>query len=227
MDQNPWTYLSSHTWAWHSNFIAVCQVITWHHTQITNKQKPETIYNMTPDICTPENDITPSWITPLPHLPHKPSNLLRNPNMNPSPVNLNPILPMKPLWNLEDWGVPLKEEYLLFQQGTTIFHHQMLGFLENHPELSPKVPELPDTINTFTDKALILMSTCDFWVHNDHLHFLYVEGQTRAVTRAVSVDSTATPCGKIDLNLSFWGVNTKWGVCAPHFLVYIVFNMGN
>ena len=113
--------------------------------------------------------------------------------MNPIPVNPNPIPPMKPSWNPKDRTAPLKEEYLLFQQETTIFHHCTLGFLENHPDLAPRVPELPDAIDTFTDKGLILTSACNFRVHNDHLHFLYVEGQTRAATRAASVDPTATP----------------------------------
>ena len=69
----------------------------------------------------------------------------------------------------------------------------MLGFLENHPELVPCIPELPDAIDTFTDKGLILTSACDFRVHNDHLHFLYVEGRTRTTARAASIGLAATP----------------------------------
>lgn len=113
--------------------------------------------------------------------------------MNPIPANPNPIPPLKPSWNPKDRTAPLKEEYLQFQQETTIFHHRTLGFLENHPELAPQVPDLPDAIDTFTDKGLILTSACDFRVHNDHLHFLYVEGQARATARAASIDPTATP----------------------------------
>ena len=101
--------------------------------------------------------------------------------------------PMKPLWNPKDRTAPLKEEYLLFVQETTLFHFRTTGFLENHPELAPRIHALPDAIDTFTDKALILSSACDFRVHNDHLHFLYVEGQTRTIARAVSIGLAATP----------------------------------
>src|SRR5882757_5357926 len=113
--------------------------------------------------------------------------------MNPNPANLNPVPPMKPSWNPKDRTAPLKEEYLLFQQETTIFHHRMIGFLENHPELAAHVPVLPDAIDTFTDKGLITTSACDFRVHNDNLHFLYVDGQARATARAVSIDPAITP----------------------------------
>ena len=94
--------------------------------------------------------------------------------MNPIPANPIPVPlpPMKPVWNPKDRAAPLKEEYLLFQQETTIFHHRTLGFLENHPELAARVPVLPDAIDTFTDKGLITTSACDFRVHNDNLHFL-------------------------------------------------------
>ena len=121
--------------------------------------------------------------------------------MNPIPANPNPIPPLKPSWNPKDRTAPLKEEYLQFQQETTIFHHRTLGFLESCPELAPRVPELPDAIDTFTDKALILTSACDFRVHNDHLHFLYLEGQIRATARAVPIDPAATPPAPKDSRL--------------------------
>jgi hypothetical protein len=108
-------------------------------------------------------------------------------------MNPNPVPPAKPLWNPKDRAAPLKEEYLLFSHESTIFHHRTIGFLENHPELAPRVPELPDAIDTFTDKSLILSSACDFRVHNDQLYFLYVEGQTRSVARAASLEIAATP----------------------------------
>ena|SRR5258706_15259543 len=92
----------------------------------------------------------------------------------------------------------------------------MLGFLENHPELAPCVPELPDMIDTFTNKGLILTSACDFQVHNDHLHFLYVKGQTRATARAASVAPAANPnptprdsCLKATLPSTFKGTPAK------------------
>ena len=117
--------------------------------------------------------------------------------MNPNPANpnliLNPRPPTKPSWNPKDRTALLKEEYLLFQHETTIFHYRTVGFLENHPELASRLPDLPDPIDTFTDKALILTSACDFRVHNDHLLFLYVEGQAKTVSRAVSIDPAATP----------------------------------
>ena len=113
-----------------------------------------------------------------------------NPNQNPIPI---PIPPVKPSWNPKDRTAPLKEEYLLFVQETTILHYRTLGFLESYPELAPRIPALPDAIDTFTDKGLILTSTCDFRVHSDQLHFLYLEGQTRSVTRAASLELTNNP----------------------------------
>jgi len=112
--------------------------------------------------------------------------------MNPNQNQVS-APPTKPSWNLKDRTTPLKEEYLLFSHETMIFHHQTLGFLENHPELALRIPVLPDAIDAFTDKGLILASAYDFRVHNDHLHFLYTEGQTQRASRAASIDPTNTP----------------------------------
>jgi len=112
-----------------------------------------------------------------------------DPNTQPNP---NPA-PAKPTWNPRDKAALLKEEYLSFHFETTILHHRTLGFLENHPDLASRIPVLPAAIDAFTDKGVILASACDFRVHNDQLHFLYLEGQNRSVARATLAEPARAP----------------------------------
>ena len=115
-----------------------------------------------------------------------------DPNNLNAPQNPNPA-PAKPLWNPRDKAAPLKEEYLSFHFETTILHHRTLGFLENQPDLASRVLGLPPAIDAFTDKGAILASAYDLRVHNDMLHFLYIEGQNRNVAHAAHVEPAPAP----------------------------------
>ena len=134
--------------------------------------------------------------------------------MNTSPATLNPdpnpMPPMKPSWNPKDQTAPWRGIPLV-PAGN---HPPLLlndWVPQEPPRISPLYTQLPNAIDTFTNKALIFTSTCNLQVHNDHLHFLYVKGQTRTIVRAASIGLTITPNPALkDSHLKAALLSTQW-----------------
>jgi len=80
-------------------------------------------------------------------------------NVNCRPTN--PTTMMTPVllkWTLKDRAAPLKEEYLLFYWEVTQYHNQVEGTLYEFPTLASQLPDVLDTLNTFTDKVQIILA---------------------------------------------------------------------
>ena len=118
-----------------------------------------------------------------------------------------------PKWVPKDRAAPLKEEYNLFYKESTRYHTLVEGSLLNQSDLTNRLPDMPDPLESFTDKMMIAVGVSDIFAHLMQVQALYAEGeQTRAV-RAVSTvsGSAASERGgpKVSLPASFDGSSTK------------------
>jgi hypothetical protein len=106
--------------------------------------------------------------------------------MNPVPA------PVKPVWNPKDKNALLKEDYVQFYQDTLRYHYHMTGFLAHSPELHARIPALPNQLESFTDKAAILVGVADLHVHVKQLTTMHVEGVAESAARSHSLKPDPT-----------------------------------
>jgi hypothetical protein len=106
--------------------------------------------------------------------------------MNPVPA------PAKPVWNPKDKNAPLKEDYIQFYQDTLQYHYLMTGFLTHSPELHVRIPPLPNQLESFTDKAAILVGIADLCVHVEQLTTMHVKGAAKSAARSRSLEPDPT-----------------------------------
>jgi hypothetical protein len=132
--------------------------------------------------------------------------------MNPVPV------PAKPVWNPKDKNAPLKEDYVQFYQDTLRYHYLTTGFLTHSPELHTRIPPLPNQLESFTDKAAILVGVANLRVHVEQLTTMHVEGITESAARSRSLEPDPAvavaprprePCLKVALPTTFNGMTAR------------------
>jgi hypothetical protein len=132
--------------------------------------------------------------------------------MNPVPA------PAKPVWNPKDKNAPLKEDYVQFYQDTLRYHYLTTGFLTHSPELHARILLLPNQLESFTDKAAILIGVADLHMHVEQLTTMHVEGVTESTTRSCSLEPDPAiaptprprePCLKAALPTTFDGTTTR------------------
>jgi hypothetical protein len=70
-----------------------------------------------------------------------------------------------PKWTPKEKATPLKEEYLHFYQEVTRYHDRVKGNLEEFPTLTEQLPEVPESLKTFTDKIQIVVSVTELIMH--------------------------------------------------------------
>ena len=85
------------------------------------------------------------------------------------------LIPAPPEWNPKEKTSPLKEEYLLFYKETTQYHYLITGALDNHPDLAAKLPNIPDSLESFTDKTMIVVGGADLAMHIYKVLAIYAE----------------------------------------------------
>jgi hypothetical protein len=70
-------------------------------------------------------------------------------------------------------AAPLKEEYLQFYQEVTRYHNCVKGNLEEFPNLMEQLPDVPESLETFTDKIQIIISITELITHLSDIRALY------------------------------------------------------
>jgi hypothetical protein len=141
---------------------------------------------------------------------------------DPEPTNLltmNPVpAPTKPVWNPKDKNAPLKEDYVQFYQDTLRYHYLMTRFLTHSPELHTQILPLPNQLESFTDKAAILIGIADLCMHVEQLTTMHVEGiaESAARSRSLKPDPAVSvaprprePCLKAALPTTFDGMTAR------------------
>ena len=119
-----------------------------------------------------------------------------------------------PKWAPKDWAAPLKEEYLLFVKESMQYHTLVEGSLLNQPDLTDRLPDMPDQLESFTNKMMISVGVSNLFTHLMEVQALHAKGAQFCAVRAASATisgSTAIECGslKVSLPASFDGSSTK------------------
>src|SRR5258706_12285760 len=96
------------------------------------------------------------------------------------------LIPAPPEWNPKEKTSPLKEEYLLFYKETTQYHYLITGALDNHPDLAAKLPNIPDSLESFTDKTMIVVGGSVLAMHITKLLPNYTEKHPQLDSMATS-----------------------------------------
>src|SRR5258706_7276933 len=116
-----------------------------------------------------------------------------------------PIILTPPKWAPKDRATPLKEEYLQFYWEVTQYHDQVKGNLADKPDLVEQLPDVPDTLEAFTDKMAIVVAATDLLPYLSDVWSLYDKAcQKRAehTTPAATVSgSTNTEQGRLKVAL--------------------------
>ena len=102
-------------------------------------------------------------------------------------------IPDPPQWVPKDKTSPLKEEYVLFYKEASRYHHLIEGALDEHPDLAAKLPQLPESLESFTEKMLIVIGASDLTMHGykakavyDEIHRKRAEREVRSTTVSAS-----------------------------------------
>jgi len=67
------------------------------------------------------------------------------------------MTPTLPKWTLKDKAAPLKEEYLSFYREVTRYHDRVEGTLYEFPTLASQLLDIPEPLDTFTNKVQIII----------------------------------------------------------------------
>jgi len=84
-----------------------------------------------------------------------------------------------PKWAPKDKAAPLKEEYLLFFREVTRYHDRVEGNLEGFPTLASQLPNVPEALDTFTDKVQTIVGALDLIEHLSDVRALYEKAHHR------------------------------------------------
>src|SRR5258706_1285251 len=111
-----------------------------------------------------------------------------------------------PQWVLKDKTAPLKEEYMLFYKEASRFHHLIEGALDEHPDLAAKLPPLPASLDSFTEKLLIVVGASDLTTHVYKVKAVYDEihckrADARPTTGTTVSGSSATDRSRLKVAL--------------------------
>jgi hypothetical protein len=94
-----------------------------------------------------------------------------------------------PKWLPKEKAAPLKEEYLQFHQEVTRYHDHVEGNLEEFPALTEQLPDIPELLETFTDKILIIVSITKLIAHLSNVRALYDTAHRKHEDRTHSVST--------------------------------------
>jgi hypothetical protein len=189
------------------------------HLKPSNLLDPATTLLHDP-LCETEPDTESK---PEPELKSKPEPLTFERTLRtPKPMDLltmNPVpVPAKPVWNPKDKNAPLKEDYVQFYQDTLQYHYHMTSFVIHSPELHVRIPALPNQLESFTDKAAILVGVANLHVHVEQLTTMHIEGVAESAARSRSLEPDPTtaaaprprePCLKAALPTTFDGTTAR------------------
>ena len=105
------------------------------------------------------------------------------------------MMPIPPLpeWNPRDRATPLKEECQQYYQAAIQYHYRAQGYLAHYPDLLAQLPNLPATLDAFTDKGVVAAYTSDLWAHLTEVRYLYGQGDLTMMIREQSVIDVARP----------------------------------
>jgi hypothetical protein len=78
-----------------------------------------------------------------------------------------------PRWTPKEKAAPLKEEYLQFYWEVTQYHDHVEGNLEEFPNLMEQLPDVPELLETFTNKIQIIISVTELIAHLSDVRALY------------------------------------------------------
>ena len=103
-----------------------------------------------------------------------------------------PVPPL-PEWNPQDRAAPLKEECQQYYQAVIQYHYCAQGYLAHYPNLLVQLPDLPATLEVFTDKGVVAAYTSDLQAHLAEVHYLYGQGNLTMTICEQSVIDIARP----------------------------------
>ena len=103
-----------------------------------------------------------------------------------------PVPPL-PEWNPQDRAAPLKEECQQYYQAVIQYHYCAQGYLAHYPDLLAQLPDLPATLEAFTNKGVIAAYTLDLCAHLTEVHYLYSQGDLTTTIHEHSVIDVTRP----------------------------------
>jgi hypothetical protein len=131
----------------------------------------------------------------------------------------------------KDKVAPLKEEYLQFYREVTRYHDHVKGNLEEFPNLSEQLLDVPEVLKAFTDKIQIVVSISELIAHLSDIQALYDTTHRKREDHAQSISTTtgsATPehggSLKTALPTPFNGSTTKAQMFIAECNNYIALN---
>ena len=110
------------------------------------------------------------------------------------PHDTMPVPPL-PEWNPQDRAAPLKEECQQYYQAAIQYHYRAQGYLTHYPDLLVQLPDLPATLEVFTDEGVVAAYTLDLWAHLAEVRYLYGQGDLMTMICKQSVIDVARPVG--------------------------------
>jgi hypothetical protein len=78
-----------------------------------------------------------------------------------------------PKWTPKEKATPLKEEYLQFHREVTRYHSHVKENLKEFPALTKQLLDVPELLETFTNKILIIVSITELIAHLSDVRALY------------------------------------------------------
>ena len=122
-----------------------------------------------------------------------------------------PVPPL-PEWNPQDRATPLKEECQQYYQAAIQYHYHAQGYLTHYPNLLAQLPDLPATLNAFTNKGVIAAYMSDLCAHLVEVRYLYSQGDLTMMIHEQSVIDVTRPVGsrlKAALPTAYDGTSNK------------------
>jgi hypothetical protein len=95
-----------------------------------------------------------------------------------------------PKWTPKEKAAPLKEEYLQFYREVTRYHDHVEGNLEEFPTLTEQLPDILESLETFTDKIQIILSVTKLLAHLSDVRALYDTAHQKREDCTHSVSTT-------------------------------------
>ena len=103
-----------------------------------------------------------------------------------------PVPPL-PKWNPQDRAAPLKEECQQYYQAAIQYHYCAQGYLTHYPNLLAQLPDLPATLEAFTNKGVISVYMSDLHAHLTEVCYLYSQGDLMMTIHKQSVVDVTRP----------------------------------
>ena len=169
---NPWNHhLLFQTWPWPSPHPLIPSYNS-HNTRPRPQQlKPPDLLKWLLHDTEPQTPMN-KWM--IPWFPH----------------NIMPVPPL-PKWNPWDRAAPFKEECQHYYQAVIQYHYHTQGYLAHYPDLLVQLPDLPATLEVFTNKGVM----SDLHAHLVKVCYLYGQGDLTVTICKQSVVDVTRPAG--------------------------------